>query len=350
MCFNPLPSLRNCLFNHSFQCFYFIYYIRFILLLYSKVNTMRTRREYGLNKPILFIILGAALWGTIGWFVKHLYAFGFTPMEVVTLRVWSSAIILIIYMLSLSSSNLKLKHYSDVKYFIGTGVCSIIFFNYCMFTAIELSTIPIATSLLYTGPTFVTIISFFLFKEPFTRIKIIALFMTLLGTCLVVGLSPGNLNNLDFASILFGLGSGLGYALYSIFSKYSLQKYSSLQVTSFTFIVAAVTLLPFFPYQEKFSLLLDATALFYAIGLGILPTALAYILYTYGLQYTEASKASILSTIEPVVATLIGIFIFLETFTFVQMLGMGCIIGAVLIVQLYGRNKRVYKQKSKSIL
>lgn len=75
--------------------------------------------------------------------------------------------------------------------------------------------------------------------------------MTLLGTCLVVGLSPGNLNNLDFASILFGLGSGLGYALYSIFSKYSLQKYSSLQVTSFTFIVAAVTLLPFFHIRKS---------------------------------------------------------------------------------------------------
>ncbi|MBP2077931.1 DMT family transporter [Oceanobacillus polygoni] len=297
-----------------------------------------------MNKPILFIILGAALWGTIGWFVKQLYAFGFTPMEVVTLRVWSSAIILIIYMFMRSPSNLKLKHYSDMKYFIGTGVCSIIFFNYCMFTAIELSTIPIATALLYTGPAFVMIISFFLFKEPFTQIKVIALFMTLLGTCFVVGLSPGNLNNLDFVSILFGLGSGLGYALYSIFSKFSLKKYSSLQVTSFTFIVAAVALLPFFPYQEKISLLFNGATLFYAVGLGLFPTALAYILYTNGLQYTEASKASILSTVEPVVATLIGIFIFLEPFTYLQMLGMGCIIGAVFIVQLYGRRKLSYQQ------
>ncbi|WP_339227537.1 EamA family transporter [Oceanobacillus sp. FSL K6-2867] len=303
-----------------------------------------------MNKPILLIIIGAALWGTIGWFVKYLYTFGFTPMEVVTLRVWSSAIILITYMLILSPNTFRLRHYGDIKYFIGTGVCSIIFFNYCMFTAIELSTIPIATALLYTGPAFVAIISFFLFKEPFTRIKLVALFMTLIGACLVVGLLPGNIKNLDLVSILFGLGSGLGYALYSIFSKFSLEKYSSIQVSTFTFIVAGVTLLPFFPYQEKFSLLFNASALFYAVGLGLFPTALAYILYTYGLQYTEASKASILSTIEPVVATLIGIFIFMEPFTYLQALGMGCIIGAVLIVQLYGRKKQVYKQKCNSIL
>lgn len=43
---------------------------------------------------------------------------------------------------------------------------------------------------------------------------------------------------------------------------------------------------------------------FLILGLGLFPTALAYIMYTYGLQYIEASKAAILSTIEPVVATI----------------------------------------------
>ncbi|WP_176330317.1 hypothetical protein [Oceanobacillus rekensis] len=41
-------------------------------------------------------------------------------------------------------------------------------------------------------------------------------------------------------------------------------------------------------------------------------------------------------TIEPVVATLIGIFIFMETIN-VQILGMGCILSGVLMNQLDGR-------------
>jgi len=287
-----------------------------------------------LNRAYVFIILGAALWGTIGWYVKHLYEYGFTPMEVVTLRAWSAAIMLIIYQLITSPSELKLKSSLDVRYFIGTGIFSIIFFNFCMFKAIELSTLPVATALLYTAPAFVTIISFFVFKEPLTRLKVIALLTTLIGTSLVVGLIPFDLAAFQLASIIFGLGSGIGFALYSIFSKFALRKYSSLTVTTFTFIIAAITLTPFFPYQEKAAILLEPNVLLFAIGLGFLPTAFAYIIFTYGLQQTEASKASILSTVEPVVATIIGVFIFQENFSFVQMIGMTAIIGAVILIQL----------------
>nr|WP_163970890.1 EamA family transporter [Oceanobacillus halotolerans] len=292
-----------------------------------------------MNKPFIYIISGAALWGTLGWYVKHLYAYGFTPMEVVTLRAWSTAILMVAFVLMTSPKTLKLHQFSDLKYFIGTGIVSIIFFNYCLFTAIDLSTIPVATALLYTAPAFVTLFSFFLFKEPLTRIKVLALLITLIGTAFVVGLIPFNLESIQIGSILFGLGSGIGYALYSIFSKFALTKYSSLGITTFTFIVASISLLPFFPYEEKFHLLLDPMVLFYAFGLGFLPTAFAYIIYTIGLNQTEASKASILTTIEPVVATLIGIFIFQETFTFIQMIGMACIIGAVILIQAYSTPK-----------
>jgi drug/metabolite transporter (DMT)-like permease len=298
-----------------------------------------------LKKAYLYIITGAALWGTIGWYVNHLYDYGFTPMEVVTLRAWTTAILLFIFMLVTAPKKMKLKSYKDIRYFIGTGIFSIIFFNYCLFTAIELSTIPVATALLYTAPAFVIIISFFLFKEPLTRAKIISLILTLFGTGLVVGLIPLNLQAIQISSILFGLGSGIGYALYSIFSKFALKKYTSLIITTYTFAVAAIALIPFFPYSEKGHLLLEPTVLLYAFGLGFLPTAFAYIIYTYGLNQTEASKASILSTVEPVVATMVGVFIFQEAFTFIQMIGMACIIGAVILIQ-YKRKPARYRKSS----
>ncbi|ALX47317.1 DMT family transporter [Lentibacillus amyloliquefaciens] len=293
-----------------------------------------------MNRAFIFIILGAALWGTISWYVKNLYAYGFTPMEVVTLRVWSAAILIIVFLLLASPNKLKLSSFSDLKYFIGTGIFSIVFFNFCLFTAIDLSTIPAATALLYTGPAFVTVLSFLLFQEPLTKPKISALVITLIGSALVVGLIPLDLNTFQLGSILFGLGSGFGYALYSIFSKFALKKYTSLSITAYTFIVAAVSLVPFFPYEEKLPLLSDPAVLFYAVGLGFLPTAFAYIIYTYGLNQTEASKASILTTVEPVVATLIGVFIFQEAFSGVQLLGMACILGAVIIIQLSSCQKR----------
>lgn len=301
-----------------------------------------------MKKAYLYILIGAALWGTIGWYVKHLYALGFTPMEVVSLRVSSTAVILGIYLLFTNPEQLKLKKVTDIKFFIGTGIFSIIFFNYTMFTTIELSTIPVATALLYTAPAFVTILSYFLFHEPFTPTKIIALFITFIGTCLVVGIIPFSLQTLEFSSILFGLGSGIGYSLYSIFSKFALEKYNSLQITMFTFLIASIAILPFFPYAEKGYLLMDWNVLFYAFGLGFLPTAFAYIIYTYGLHHTEASKASILTTVEPVVATLIGIFIFHESFSGVQMIGMAFIIGAVILIQVNMKNRAYFSKSNRA--
>jgi len=292
-----------------------------------------------LKRAFIYIVIGAALWGTIGWYVKNLYTYGFTPMEVVTLRVSSSSILLLVYMLMTSPKQLRLQSLLDIKYFIGTGILSIVFFNFCMFTTIELSTIPVATALLYTGPAFVTIFSFFLFKEPLTKAKVVALLITLIGTSLIIGLIPINIASLEWSSLLFGLGSGIGYALYSIFSKFALKKYSSLVITTFTFTVAAIALIPFFPFLRKGHLLLDPSVLFFAVGLGFLPTAIAYIIYTYGLNLTEASNASILATVEPVVATLIGIFVFSEPFSKIQMLGMACIIGGVILIQLFSHHK-----------
>lgn len=298
------------------------------------IHTYKDNREVKhMNKAMLCIILGATLWGTIGWYVKNLYQFGFTPMEVVMLRAWTAALLLLLYLAISSPKSLRLNAAGDIRYFVGTGICSIIFFNYCMFTAIELSTIPIATALLYTAPAFVTVLSVFLFKERFTKNKGFALVMTLLGACLVVGVSPAGINDAGITAIMFGIGSGFGYALYSIFSKFALEKYTSMTITTYTFVVAAVVLLPFFPYAQKGHLLAEPGVIFFAFGLGLLPTAFAYIIYTYGLTNTEASKAAILSTVEPVVAVFIGIFVFQESFSPIQIAGMVFILSAVLLVQ-----------------
>lgn len=298
-----------------------------------------------LKKAYLFIILGASFWGTISWYVRHLYEFGFTPMEVVILRAWTAAFLLLAYLVIFARQEIKLHAFKDIRYFIGTGIFSIIFFNFCLFTAMQLSTIPVATALLYTAPAFVTILSFLLFKEPLTKSKLISLLLTFVGICLVVGIFPLNIGFVSAKAILFGLGAGLGYSLYSIFSKLALETYSTLSITTFTFITAAIALSPFFPYAEKGALLINPFVLFYALGLGFLPTAFAYIIYTYGLNQTEASKASILTTIEPVVATLIGIFLFQENFTILQFIGMSCILAAVLFIQRSSSNK-VHIQQS----
>ncbi|RFA37563.1 EamA family transporter [Virgibacillus dokdonensis] len=299
-----------------------------------------------MKKAYIFIILGATLWGTIGWYVNQLYDYGFSPMEVVILRAWTAAIMLVVYLLLFAKEQLRLRTVKDIQYFIGTGILSISFFNFCLFTTMELTTIPVATALLYTGPAFVVILSTFFLKETLNKEKIAALLFTFLGVSLVIEFFPSNMNTVSFQAVLFGLGAGCGYALYSIFSKFALRKYSTLSITTYTFVTAAIALTPFFPFVEKGMLLLQPNVILYAFGLGFLPTAFAYIIYTWGLKDIEASKASILTTVEPVVAMIIGIFIFKETFTLQQIIGMVIILGTILLIQHQPKKKTGFVKKA----
>jgi drug/metabolite transporter (DMT)-like permease len=101
----------------------------------------------------------------------------------------------------------------------------------------------------------------------------------------------------------------------------------------YTFIFAAVAVTPFSGIWTAANLFTDIKAWIYIIGLGFLSTMLAFILYTKGLQYIESSRASIIATIEPVVAAIIGFFIFQETLQMWQYVGIIMVIAAVIIVQ-----------------
>jgi drug/metabolite transporter (DMT)-like permease len=125
---------------------------------------------------------------------------------------------------------LKIKA-SDSKYFIGTGIFSIVLFNWCLFHAIQETSISIASILLYTAPAFVTIFSRIFFKESLTPRKVLALVTTFIGCSFVIGILPNTNGSISLYGFILGLGSGLFYALYSIFGKFALEKYDSLTVT-----------------------------------------------------------------------------------------------------------------------
>ncbi len=280
----------------------------------------------------LFIAAGASLWGIISIFVEALHEYGFTPLQIVAIRVITSALLLVLYVAVVNRSLLKIQP-SDGKYFIGTGILSIVFFNWCYFTAIQETSISVAAILLYTGPAFVTILSRILFKEWLTRKKIIALLLTFIGCSFVVGILPTMNATISMYGLLVGLGSGFGYALYSIFGKFALSKYHPMTVTTYTFIFASIGIIPMSGLWNSWNLFLDWKVWGYGIGLGLIPTIFAYLLYTLGLSYVESSRASITATIEPIVATLVGTLLFSEMLSMWQIVGISLVIFAVVIVQ-----------------
>lgn len=284
------------------------------------------------NLSYAFVIAAAILWGIISIFVNKLYSFGFTPIQIVSTRAIFASIILILYLMITNKKYLKIKP-TDIKYFIGTGLFSFAFFNWCLFVAIKNTSVSIATILMYTAPAFVMLLSALLFKEKLTLVKIASLALTFSGCMLVTGAFQGSGHRASSIGILAGLGSGLGYALYSIFGKYALKKYDPMTIPVYTFIVAAVGLIPITDFQGIINSFSNVKVLFYSIALGLFSTVLPFIFYTKGLSRLETSKASLIATLEPVVASMVGFVVFKETVTLSKLLGILLVIAAIVIIR-----------------
>ena len=284
-------------------------------------------------KNALYIIVAGTLWGIISIFVNQLRIIGFNSMQVVSIRVLFSALVLVFYLLIKDRQQLKIK-LKDIPLFIGTGVGSIIFFNYCYFEAIDIiggASIP--ALLLYTAPIFVMILSVILFKEKITKKKLISLVMTFLGLALVTGAFSSS-DKISIFALLLGLGSGLGYALYSIFGKFLVDKYSAITITTYTFVIATIFSVPFSGIVQNFDLLISPKGILSALALAVVSTVLPFLLYTKGLYGMEAGKASILATVEPFVATIVGVMFFKETMTSFKIIGMLLVLLAIIILNV----------------
>lgn len=280
-----------------------------------------------------YILLAGILWGSMGLFVRGLgnEGAGLSPVEIVQMRCIVAAAVLFLYMLFLDRKMLRIR-LRDLWCFLGTGICSIVFFNICYFTTIQMTSLSVAAVLLYTAPAFVIVLSAILFREAVTKRKVAALFLTFLGCVCVSGLMRGG-GALTPAGFLVGLGAGIGYALYSIFSRFALERgYGSMTISFYTFLIAAVGTIPFVSAQNLgLALSQGISTVGFILLFGMVTTVVPYLTYTRGLQGVENGQASIIASIEPVVATLLGILAFHETLHFDEVLGIVLILGAIAI-------------------
>ncbi len=282
----------------------------------------------------LFIILAGCFWGSMGIFVRRLGTYGFDSIQIVSIRVTLAALIFAMVLLIKNRSGFRISA-RDIPLFLGLGFGSILFFTVCYFTAITMMSLSTAAILLYTSPVWIMLMSVLFFHEKLDRKKLIALALAFAGCVLVSGISGGGMTT---AGLLVGLGSGIGYGLYSILGTVALRRYSSYTVTTYTFLFAAVgswIICRPADMLDKFSKTNDLGFLIFFCFLTALITAvIPFLAYTLGLERVEASKAGIIATIEPMVATLIGIVVFSEPLTIMSGAGILLILSAVVLLNL----------------
>lgn len=285
------------------------------------------------------ILIAAALWGTMGFFTRKMTELGFTTLQLVFMRASVTAAVLFLYLLIFGKDKLKIR-LKDAPIFILAGLISVVLFQHCYTNAIMAGSISIAATLLYTSPIFVTVISAVMFKEKITPIKIAALITAFIGCVFVSGII-GSSQTLTPTALLLGIASGFTYGLYSIFTKLGLKRYSPLTFTFYTFLTATVVLFPLCDIRSMISVASSGikSAVMPAV-FSIVTSVVPYIFFTCGLKYIEASKANITATVEPAVATVIGIFVFDEKLSILSVAGIILVLLSAVMLNLPQKNAK----------
>lgn len=289
----------------------------------------RMKNKYGM----LLILISACLWGTAGIFVRGMQGNNVGEMQIVLARALFSSLILGVVILFKDKTLFKIR-LKDIWIFACTGIFSIVMFNFCYYKTMELSTLSIAAVLLYTAPFFVAAMSAVIFKERLTLQKCIACACAFVGCCFVSG-AFSSAQKISGECLIYGLLTGFGYSLYTIFGNILLKRgYNSITITFYTFVFALLGCVFFVEPVDTVSVLINGKMLIIAVLMALTNTAIPYICYTNGLKTVEPSRAPIIATVEPVMATVVGVIVYNEKLTLHGVIGILLVLGSVMILNI----------------
>ncbi len=301
-------------------------------------------------RGVLFVLLAAALWGTLGTLYKlGTSSFGLSPLTIVFWRAGLAAVGLaatlggIAPMLGRGWTLMRVRR-ADLPLFAAFGLLGVTAFYLLYIYAIVLVGVAVAVVLLYTAPVFVALMSWRFLGESFGPRKVAAILLTFTGCALVARAYDPSLLQVNVVGIVCGLGSAVTYALYSILGKFSLNKgYHIATMSLYVYGIGAAGLLLvalLLGPTQLFSMGADVGAWGLLLMIALAQTVGALWAYTIGLRHLEAGVASILATFEPVVAAALAYFVLHENLQLPQVVGGGLILCAVLLLQIRYKGKR----------
>jgi len=306
------------------------------------MNSLSLRHDKKFLKGYLYATTAAILWGCLDVFAKVLLMQGINPEIMAALRSiigFSGGLCILLLGKKLPIVNPS----KTIPLLALNGLIGITCFYYLLFFTIQISNVITAVFLLYTAPIFVTLLARFFYREFIDRTKIFGLGLSILGIGFLLGVyNPENIKVSKLA-IITGLGSGLSYALLSILTKAAQTKLDSSTVITYTLGFGAL-FLSLISFQNLISVNFSIWVWGILLLMGIVMTLGAMNLYALSLRYIEAGRASITTTVEPLVATLLSIIFLGEGIQMLQGLGSFLIILGVALIQLNPTGNRSLRE------
>jgi len=274
----------------------------------------------------LLVLAAALLWSLIGPLSRTVLAAGVAPLEI---AFWRAVIAGAAFALhAVAAGRARLRPWpqggADLGALAGFALVGVTLFYAALALAIDAGGISLAFVLLYTAPAFVVLFAWPLLGERLTGRKAVLVAMAMAGVALVAGAGgAGGGVRVSVASLGWGLAAGASYASYYLFGKWILHRYPPVTIFAWVLPIGALGLWPFVPFAPK-----SPEVWAWIATLSLVSTYLAYLVYYTGLRRTEASRAVLVATVEPVAAAALAAALFGERLGWIGWAGAALIVGA----------------------
>ncbi|MDW6004553.1 DMT family transporter [Vibrio mangrovi] len=284
-------------------------------------------RDSGIS-GVLCVMLASVFWGTTGTAVSFIP--DVSPLATGAFATGMGGLLLL--------WNARRHLLADRKQFIARpgrlilGAISVATYPLSFYSAVKLSGVATGTLIsLASAPFFTVLLERLISKKAISSQWGISFLVGVSGIVLLILGQENHIQQTDRQKfyvwgICLGLVAGLSYAVYAWFARQMIEQgISSKSSMASMFGGAAILLLPSLVFTGKnaFSDIQHVTIMLY---MAFIPMFLGYLCFGYALKQIDAAKATLITLFEPVVATLLAVWIVRETFTTIGWYGMTLII------------------------
>jgi drug/metabolite transporter (DMT)-like permease len=289
----------------------------------STDRTPSTWSGYGL------VALAAVLWAFIGPLSNELLDEG---VDATTIAFWRATIAGALFLAhGVLTGSLVRPSRQETAVLVAFGLVGVAVFYVALPQAVDAGGVGLAAILLYTAPVFVAVASRVLFGDRLDRARVAPVLGTLVGVALVA-LGAGGTVARPAAALAWGLLAGMTYASYYVVGRVLGPSFGPAATYALAFPVGAVALAP-----GAEPVVDDGRAWLLLVALGVVCTYVAYLCFATGLRRVDPTRASVVATLEPVVATALGAALYDERLGAVTLLGGAVVVTAAAVSARSGR-------------
>ncbi|MDR7869303.1 MAG: DMT family transporter [Tissierellaceae bacterium] len=299
-------------------------------------------------KGYLLVAIAGSLWGIGGLFVTKLNSLGASSlMTAFSGHFLTLPPLLIFLLVKRGIGGLKISK-KGLLYSMLLGALTKGIFKLALDTSMTLVGVATSTILMYLAPVWVAIMALILFKEKLRGYQTFALALNLIGCVLMV--TGGNFTSLNISGLGLALGlvAGFLYGLSTILGKVATSGDDSATMAFYMMVFSSIVTAMFAKPWEHLALFTDSTFLFWAVIAAVSSGAVANICFLTGLSMgIDASKTTIVASVEVVVATVAGVLLLNEQINLVGYIGIIVMLASIVLmnINIPGKSEKVVNKE-----